>query len=151
MGNLNFKRLSRQMGVQTTTNRERINYRAYGKQLDASHYHRLLHQKEVYFHPTLPIAVIKTDKNRNIKIIDVIRAVELKPYYEKDSDYKKVLIDGVSKSIHKIVAEAYSGELVAKGYDVHHIDKHKDNYDFSNLIILPRKLHEAIHNEEKIM
>lgn len=145
--NINFRKMERQLGIKSHTNRERINYRAYGKQLDASHYHRLLHQKEVYFHPTLPIAVIKTDKNRNIKIIDVIRAVELKPYYEKDSEYKKVLVDGVSKSIHKIVAESYAGEVVPNGYDVHHIDQRKDNYDFNNLIILPRKLHEAIHKE----
>lgn len=151
MGNINFKRLQRQMGIKTTTNKERINYRTYGKQLDKEHYHRLLNQKEVYHHPTLPIIIVKTDKNKNIKIIDTVRIVELKTYYEKDSDYKKVLVDGVSKSVHKLVAESYVGEVVPNGYDVHHIDKRKDNYDFSNLIILPRKLHEAIHNEEKIM
>ena len=151
MGNINFKRLQRQMGIKTTTNRERINCRTYGKQLDKYHYHRLLNQKEVYHHPTLPIVIVKTDKNKNIKIIDKIRIVELKTYYEKDSDYKKVLVDGVAKSVHKLVAEAYAGEIVPEGSDVHHIDRKKDNYDFDNLIILPRKLHEAIHNHERII
>lgn len=143
--NLNFKSLSRAMKVPTSTNRERINYYAYGKQLTQSHYLRLMAQKEVYNHPTLPIAVVKTTYRQKIKIIDKIRAVELTEYYEKDSPYPKVMIDGVSKSIHRLVVEAYSGELIKENQNVHHCDNNKDNYDFNNLIILNKKLHEELH------
>ena len=37
MGNINFKALQRSMNIKTTTNTERINYRACGRQLKPDH------------------------------------------------------------------------------------------------------------------
>lgn len=146
MRNVNYKRLSRSMNVPTTTNTERINYKYCGKQLDANYYYRLMHQDEVYYHPTLKIAVIRTNKNRTIKFIDTVRAVQLKVF---NDDYPYLVYEGKCYRCHQVVSEAYVNEIIPTGYDVHHINKDKNDYNFENLIILPRSIHEEIHKQDR--
>ena len=146
MRNVNYKRLSRSMNVPTTTNTERINYKYCGKQLDANYYYRLMHQDEVYHHPILKIAVIRTNKNKTIKFIDTVRAVQLKVF---NDDYPYLVYEGKCYRCHQIVSESYANEIIPKGCDVHHINKNKNDYNFENLIILPRSIHEEIHKQDK--
>ena len=143
--NLNYKRLSRSMNVPTSTNTERINYKYCGKQLDANYYYRLMHQDEVYHHPTLKIAVVKTNKNKTIKLIDTVRAVQLKVF--KD-EYPYIVYEGKCYRVHRVVSEAYTGEIIKDGWDCHHINKQKDDYNVENLVVLPRCIHEEIHRQD---
>lgn len=146
MANLNFKALQRSMNIKTTTNTERINYRACGKQLKPDHYHRLLKQSQVYYHPTLPLIVVKTDKNKKIKIIDSIRIVEL--FIEYGDKYPSIVFDGKIYKVHTIIAESYAGRTLRESENIHHINHNRYDYDFDNLIILNKKLHEEIHKLE---
>ena len=66
------------MGIKNNTNKERITYQAKGTELSTDHYRRLMKQREVYRHPSLPIVVVRTNYNRTIKFIDAIRMVELR-------------------------------------------------------------------------
>lgn len=140
--NLNFKALSRSMGVPTSTNKERINYTARGKQLTPEHYQRLMKQREVFKHPTLPIAVIKTNHNRTIKFIDTVRMVELRIF---NGVYPYLIIDGQVITAHKVSIESYANRLVGDNESVHHCNLNKQDFDFENLIIIDKKLHNEFH------
>lgn len=40
-----------------------------------------------------------------------------------------------------------TGVLIPKGYDVHHIDLNRDNNDISNLVAIPKKVHQLYHQQ----
>lgn len=146
MGNLNFKRLSRQMGVQTTTNMERINFKPHGKELDAEYYKRLLMQDRCYHHYKLPICVSITKKG-TVKIIDKLRACNLHIY--NDEEYPYIKFDGKKIKAHKIITECYTGEKIPENCNIHHINHIKYDFRPENLIVLPIALHDEIHRQEK--
>lgn len=50
--------------------------------------------------------------------------------------------------LHIYVWEYYNKCKVPKGFDIHHIDKNKDNNDISNLMCISRKRHNEIHKED---
>lgn len=54
--------------------------------------------------------------------------------------------------LHRYIWQKYNGEI-PKGFDIHHIDKNKDNNDISNLQLLTITEHQKIHaikNEEEL-
>ena len=57
--------------------------------------------------------------------------------------------EGKPKRLHRYVWEKYHG-TIKPGYDVHHIDKNKDNNDISNLICLSSHDHQHLHGVEKV-
>ena len=54
-------------------------------------------------------------------------------------------INGRRRRLHRYVWETENGRRVPVGYDVHHVDKNKDNNDISNLVILTRSEHQSEH------
>lgn len=143
--NLNFKRLSRELGLEAKTNHERINSHIRGKYLESDHYHQLMRQREVYKHPTLPISVIRTNRNKTIKIVDNVRCVELRMFYGK---YPYCVFEEQAYTVHRLIYESYSGELVKDGHDIHHVNFNRKDYSFENLISLPKEVHQKIHKGE---
>lgn len=143
--NLNFKRLSRELGLEAKTNHERINSHIRGKYLELDHYHQLMRQREVYKHPTLPISVIRTNRNKTIKIVDNVRCVELRIFYGK---YPYCVFEEQAYTVHKLVSESYAGRLVLEHEDVHHCNHDRKDYSFENLVIISKELHVAIHKGE---
>lgn len=47
-------------------------------------------------------------------------------------------------SLHRFVWTCYNGEI-PDGYDIHHKDFDKNNNDISNLVALPKALHQSLH------
>ena len=47
-------------------------------------------------------------------------------------------------SLHRMVWTCYNGEI-PDGYDIHHIDFDKNNNDISNLVALPKSIHQSLH------
>ena len=144
--NLNFKKMERMMGIKNNTNKERITYQAKGTELSTDHYRRLMNQREVYRHPSLPIVVVRTNYNRTIKFIDAIRMVELRIFR---GSYMYIIFEGKAIACHKIVAESFSGVTINNNENIHHIDGDKHNNNFENLLILPVSLHKEIHRVER--
>ena len=145
--NLNFKKMERMMGIKNNTNKERITYQAKGTELSADHYRRLMNQREVYRHPSLPIVVVRTNYNRTIKFIDAIRMVELRIFR---GSYPYLVFEGKAIACHKIVAESFNNQLVGDSEDIHHCNLNKNDYNFENLIIIDRKLHKEFHKSIQI-
>lgn len=50
-------------------------------------------------------------------------------------------------SLHRMVWICYNGEI-PNGYDIHHKDFNKNNNDISNLVALPKSVHQSIHARE---
>lgn len=145
--NLNFKKMERMMGIKNNTNKERITYQAKGTELSTDHYRRLMKQREVYKHPSLPIVVVRTNHNRTIKFIDAIRMVELRIFR---GSYPYLVFEGKAIACHKIVAESFNNQLVGDNEDIHHCNLNKSDYNFENLIIIDRKLHKEFHKSIQI-
>lgn len=145
--NLNFKKMERMMGIKNNTNKERITYQAKGTELSTDHYRRLMNQREVYKHPSLPIVVVRTNHNRTIKFIDAIRMVELRIFR---GSYPYLVFEGKAIACHKIVAESFNNQLVGDNEDIHHCNLNKGDYNFENLIIIDRKLHKEFHKSIQI-
>ena len=145
--NLNFKKMERMMGIKNNTNKERITYQAKGTELSTDHYRRLMNQREVYKHPSLPIVVVRTNHNRTIKFIDTIRMVELRIFR---GSYPYLVFEGKAIACHKIVAESFNNQLVGDNEDIHHCNLNKNDYNFENLIIIDRKLHKEFHKSIQI-
>ena len=145
--NLNFKKMERMMGIKNNTNKERITYQAKGTELSTDHYRRLMSQREVYRHPSLPIVVVRTNYNRTIKFIDAIRMVELRIFR---GSYPYLVFEGKAIACHKIVAESFNNQLVGDNEDIHHCNLNKGDYNFENLIIIDRKLHKEFHKSIQI-
>lgn len=55
-------------------------------------------------------------------------------------------IEGKRKRLHVYIWEKENGK-VPKGYEVHHIDKNKDNNELKNLKILTAEEHRRIHSQ----
>ena len=47
-------------------------------------------------------------------------------------------------SLHRMVWTCYNGEI-PDGYDIHHKDFDKNNNDISNLVALPKSVHQSLH------
>ena len=56
-----------------------------------------------------------------------------------------VQLDGKGKQVHRLVYEAFVGPI-KEGYDIHHIDKNKENQDPSNLLCLSHADHSWLHS-----
>lgn len=56
-----------------------------------------------------------------------------------------VQLDGDCKKVHRLVYEAFVGPI-KEGYDIHHIDKNKENQDPSNLLCLSHADHSWLHS-----
>lgn len=47
--------------------------------------------------------------------------------------------------LHRYVWETETGNKIPKGYDVHHVDRNKDNNDIDNLLLISNTDHLTIH------
>ena len=54
-------------------------------------------------------------------------------------------INGRRRRLHRYVWETENGKQVPTGYDVHHVDKNKNNNDISNLVLLSKSEHQSKH------
>lgn len=54
-------------------------------------------------------------------------------------------VKGRRVRLHRYVWEIETGDKIPKGFDVHHIDKNKENNDISNLALLSRSDHQSQH------
>ena len=70
------------------------------------------------------------------------------PYiYDKDNEYGLQISSNGLTNIHMIVAKRIYGDLALDpNMEVHHLDLNKDNYDPSNIIVLEKGEHSALHN-----
>ncbi len=60
--------------------------------------------------------------------------------------YNVVMINGISKPRHVLVAEKALGKELPKGVVVHHIDENRSNNDPRNLVVCPdRGYHQILH------
>lgn len=148
MSNLNFRRIERKMGIKSHKNNKMIN--AYinpqnAKQLEPDHYNRLINQKEVYRHKDTGLIVVRTDKNRTIKVLDPYRIMELRIIKGNEECYPFVVFDNKAYTLHKVIAEAVYGKQIEDDEDIHHIDCNKKNYEFENLAIMKRSEHIKLH------
>ena len=50
------------------------------------------------------------------------------------------------KYVHRRVAEKKLGSKIFRGYEVHHINHNKRDNRPSNLTVIPRSVHRAIHS-----
>lgn len=57
--------------------------------------------------------------------------------------------DGVTRSVHKRVAEKKVGGSIYKGYEVHHRDGNKDNNRPSNLSVIKSSTHRSMHAKRR--
>lgn len=149
--NINFRKMERQMGIKSHTNNKMIN--AYvdpknAKQLDSNHYHRLINQKEVYVHQETGLIVVRTDKNKKIKIIDPYRCMEMKIIDGDKNTYPFIVFDSKIIAVHIIVAESYYKKQREQDEDVHHYNHNKKDYNFENLKIIKRTEHIKLHKME---
>lgn len=58
--------------------------------------------------------------------------------------YPRMQVDGRSKKTHVVMWEKANGEK-PKGFDIHHKDLNKENYELENLELLTRIDHRRIH------
>ena len=144
---ISLENLGYNVVIKNNTNKERITYQAKGTELSTDHYRRLMNQREVYRHPSLPIVVVRTNYNRTIKFIDAIRMVELRIFR---GSYPYLVFEGKAIACHKIVAESFNNQLVGDSEDIHHCNLNKNDYNFENLIIIDRKLHKEFHKSIQI-
>lgn len=56
-----------------------------------------------------------------------------------------IFIEGQFKKIHRLVYEAFVGPI-KEGYDIHHIDKIKENQNPSNLLCISHEVHSWLHS-----
>lgn len=47
---------------------------------------------------------------------------------------------------YRKIYEDYFRIKIPAGYDIHHIDRNRGNNDIKNLILLPKELHQRLHN-----
>lgn len=59
-----------------------------------------------------------------------------------------IAIDGKPKRLHRYIWEKHNGKIPS-GYQIHHIDKNKDNNDISNLELLSEYEHLALHGKKR--
>lgn len=52
----------------------------------------------------------------------------------------------MNETNYRKIYENKTGLKIPKGYEIHHIDMNRKNNDFSNLIMLPKKLHKKYHS-----
>ena len=55
-------------------------------------------------------------------------------------------VKGSWQWVHRRVAEIVSGKPIPPGYEVHHINHNKRDNRQSNLTVIPRSVHRAIHS-----
>lgn len=58
--------------------------------------------------------------------------------------YPCVWVEGKTKKCHVLVWESLNGPK-PKGFDIHHVDEDKSNFDISNLLLLTQEEHFKIH------
>lgn len=51
---------------------------------------------------------------------------------------------------YRKIYEAKCNIKIPKGYEIHHIDFNRENNDISNLVMLPKKLHQEYHNKLRL-
>ena len=66
------------------------------------------------------------------------------PVYFDSKGYKVIWLDGKDVKVHVFVWERENGKK-PKGFDIHHIDFDKGNYDLNNLELLSYSDHQRIH------
>lgn len=64
----------------------------------------------------------------------------------KTGYYLSGSIKGKRYRLHRYIYEKYKGKI-PKGYEIHHIDKNKDNNTIENLQLLTSKKHKEIHSK----
>jgi len=64
-------------------------------------------------------------------------------YYDKKG-YPIIWIDGKDIKLHVFVWEKANGEK-PKGYQIHHIDGNKNNYNLDNLLLVTQSEHFRLH------
>lgn len=81
------------------------------------------------------------------QIIDGYRFIkdEQTGYWQSNQFIKT---DGKPKRLHRYVWEKYHG-AIPTGYQVHHIDKNKDNNSIENLELLSEHDHQSMHGKER--
>lgn len=66
-----------------------------------------------------------------------------KVYYDKKG-YAIVWVDGKNKKVHVLEWEKHNGQK-PDGYDIHHKDENKANWQIENLMLVSRSDHYKIH------
>lgn len=66
---------------------------------------------------------------------------------KKTGYYLSNSINGKRYRLHRYIYQKYNGEI-PKGYDIHHIDKNKDNNEIENLQLLERNMHKQKHAKD---
>ena len=61
--------------------------------------------------------------------------------------YKYVVIDGKRVPEHRAVWEKFHGQKIPSGYVIHHVDGNDHNNDPSNLVLLTKSDHIALHHQ----
>lgn len=74
----------------------------------------------------------------------------------KKGDYRYALVPGHPSAtkngyvlMHRVVVENHIGRLLGADEEVHHIDKNPFNNDMSNLMLLTKDEHRAIHDSDR--
>lgn len=62
--------------------------------------------------------------------------------------YHIVRFQGKAQRMHRLIIEAHVGRKLRKNEIVHHIDRNRSNNDISNLMVMTRSDHAALHARE---
>lgn len=83
----------------------------------------------------------------NTKIVDGHKFIkDSKTGYWQCNEF--IVAEGKPKRLHRYIWEKYNGKI-PKGYQIHHIDRDKDNNDISNLKLLSEHEHLALHGKKR--
>ncbi len=72
-------------------------------------------------------------------------------WFRKNKSGYKVFADseGVTRSVHKRVAEKKVGGPILKGYEVHHRNGHKTDNRPSNIQVIKKSTHRKLHARKR--
>lgn len=93
-------------------------------------------------------------KKKNNNIVDIRVYAPQHPYKDKQSRVLKhrLIVEQNHTLFNPDYFESINGMIILKPqYQVHHIDGNHDNNDVSNLQVVTKSEHTAIHNKEKLI
>ena len=64
--------------------------------------------------------------------------------FSSSSKYPTIFVNGKNVLLHRYMWEKYNGEI-PKGYQIHHKDKNRLNYDIDNLELVKTEIHHRNH------
>lgn len=64
--------------------------------------------------------------------------------FSSSAGYPTIYVNGKNVLLHRYIWEKYHG-IIPEGYEVHHKDKNRNNYDLYNLVLVESKEHHRQH------